>query len=621
MNYCDDPRMLIEIEKFDLSLRAYNSLKRGNIETVADILRLGENGLIKVRNLGRRSLCEVKEKLKQMGITLEAEPLQTGEIKTCVVVSAADLEEYIQRKLEDVLKSDAAIKAEITFMRGYFQPGKYCVNFSYLIDGRDPCVSALIASYLRAKYCDISGSMRDYNISRDIDKLNFPEEDEYDEYRHNTDITACERITELPKSMFDAMLRAVAAKVDIHRVFIGNITDCPLSLERIRLLSETIHLRRFDANAVHFDEAALIPAILDKFGYIADDLRTKYTEYRDANINMPISERMARFVHRRMFSSWECEIPEAAEPREITETARVMKPTALDRLGGMIGLPGVKSTVRNLTAHCAIRKMKADLAGAPETIVPNMLFLGNPGTGKTTVAKLVAEVLREHGLMRKGHLVTAARADLIGRHTGETAPKTTERFVLALDGVFFIDEAYSLYNGEEDDQDIFGKEAIDALTGLMTEYAGRCCVILAGYEDEVEQMLRRVNPGLRERFPFRLKFEDYTELELKQIFLSKTAEQQLRLTDGCDIALDNLLHRLYASRGRDFSNGRAVQNALQEVVLQQERRLFETQNRGTALTAEEVFDLTAEDFRAAGGELLKRNVQTAEKARIGFSAA
>jgi hypothetical protein len=277
------------------------------------------------------------------------------------------------------------------------------------------------------------------------------------------------------------------------------------------------------------------------------------------------------------------------------------EPAALDVLNDMVGLSEVKERMKDLTAHCAIQKRKSQVCGAEYPVIPNMVFLGNPGTGKTAVAKLAARLFQEIGLLKRGHLVSVTRTDLVAEYTGQSAVKTTRVFKAALDGVLFVDEAYSLYHqtGSEQAGDTFSCEVLDTLTALMSEYAGRCCVIFAGYEAEMNHLLENANPGLRERFPFKLRFEDYNAQELREIFLRKARQRQLMIADEGLAILTETLERLCANKNGQFANGRAAENFLQEVVLRQERRLFDRGPEDGELTEAELLTLTGDDFSQA----------------------
>jgi Holliday junction resolvasome RuvABC ATP-dependent DNA helicase subunit len=307
---------------------------------------------------------------------------------------------------------------------------------------------------------------------------------------------------------------------------------------------------------------------------------------------------------------------------EAAEEARI-HPSALEQLNSMVGLVSVKERMKDISAHCFIRKLKSEVCGTEKSIVPNMLFLGNAGTGKTTAAKLMAQAFREIGLIKRGHLVRVTRADLVAEYTGQSAKKTTDIFESALDGVLFVDEAYSLYHKTESEHagDTFTQEVIDTLTALMSEHAGRCCVIFAGYSDEMNYMLEHANPGLRERFPFKMQFDDYSAAELVEIFLLKAASQKLVISDECRPILAGTLNRMCSNKGRLFANGRVSENFLQEVILHQERRLFDAQQSGASLSEIELLTLSTKDFQAASESMLSAMPIVAAKSPIGFATA
>lgn len=307
------------------------------------------------------------------------------------------------------------------------------------------------------------------------------------------------------------------------------------------------------------------------------------------------------------------------------ELPRLMEtdtPFALEELERMTGLSRVKERMWDMTAHCFIRSLKHDSHGAKRPIVPNMLFLGNPGTGKTTVAKLTGKLLNEIGLMEKGHLVSVTRADLVGRYLGETAQKTTEVFLSALDGILFVDEAYSLCEdrGYGYAGDLYGNEAISTLSALMSEHEGRCCVIFAGYHREMMRLMEEGNPGLRERFPMRLDFDDYDAKELEAIFLKKLQDQTMQMEEGCTELLTTAMERICSNKSRTFANARSANNFFQDVVLHQERRLYQSKRSGADVDKCDLFTLTCPDFLKAMESIPNAAPPALPKRAIGFQA-
>merc|ERR1719428_2809172 len=203
---------------------------------------------------------------------------------------------------------------------------------------------------------------------------------------------------------------------------------------------------------------------------------------------------------------------------------------ALTKLDGIVGLQGVKSFVKSLFAQLKmeVERREAGLGGPGSAGTLHMIFSGNPGTGKTTVARIVAELLASMGLIRKGHIVEADRATLVAGYSGQTALKTRQVVDQAMGGVLFVDEAYALVS--EDGKDSFGKEALDTLIKIIEDRRSDLVVILAGYPDEMARLVA-TNPGVRSRFPTQVLFEDYTESELMQIAASMLAGDGFSLSE------------------------------------------------------------------------------------------
>lgn len=257
--------------------------------------------------------------------------------------------------------------------------------------------------------------------------------------------------------------------------------------------------------------------------------------------------------------------PQAASPVPARE------PGALQELHGLTGLGRVKDLISELRAFLEVqeRRRAAGLRTEPQSL--HMVFRGNPGTGKTTVARLVARLFKEMGLLEKGHLVEVERADLVGEYIGHTAQRVREQVKRALGGVLFVDEAYSLARGGEKD---FGREAIDALVKAMEDHRHNLVLILAGYRDEMEDFLQK-NPGLRSRFPIHIDFPDYSADELVNIAEGMAADRDYRLSEEARRRLKEILSSPSGRGHGALGNARFVRNLIERAVRRQAVRLVE----------------------------------------------
>ena len=238
-------------------------------------------------------------------------------------------------------------------------------------------------------------------------------------------------------------------------------------------------------------------------------------------------------------------------------------------LDGLVGLGAVKEYVFGLADNLQVQQRRAAAGFKTASLSMHMIFTGNPGTGKTTIARLVAKYLKAIGALKGGQLVEVTRADLVGRYTGHTAPLTNSVIESALGGVLFIDEAYSLYRGE---QDSFGLEAIDTLVKGMEDHRDELVVILAGYTREMETFLT-ANSGLASRFPNKIEFPDYTADELLDITNVLAKGKGYRLAEGCTFPLLGYYKRRQALDSRTAGNGRLARNTLEKAIFHQSRRL------------------------------------------------
>lgn len=265
----------------------------------------------------------------------------------------------------------------------------------------------------------------------------------------------------------------------------------------------------------------------------------------------------------------------------------------LDRLDAeLIGLQPVKSRIRDICALLLVERLRSQLNLNTEPPSLHMSFTGNPGTGKTTLALRMAEILHRLGYVRKGHLVAVTRDDLVGQYIGHTAPKTREVLKRAMGGVLFIDEAYYLHR--PDNERDYGQEAIEILLQEMENHRDDLVVIVAGYKDRMESFLRS-NPGLSSRVAHHIDFPDYSSLELLEIAHLMLKQMQYTLSSGAEAALRDYIERRQAQP--NFSNARSIRNALDRARLRQASRLVA--QRGTTLSARDLITIEADDIRAS----------------------
>ncbi|MEM8947223.1 MAG: AAA family ATPase [Planctomycetota bacterium] len=274
--------------------------------------------------------------------------------------------------------------------------------------------------------------------------------------------------------------------------------------------------------------------------------------------------------------------PPDAEPKPSLEEALA----ELDRL---IGLDNIKHEVRTLANFLKVQKQRED-AGLPSTKLSlHMVFNGNPGTGKTTVARIVGKVFGAMGVLTKGHLIETDRSGLVAEYAGQTGPKTNKKIDEALDGVLFIDEAYTLISAEGEDP--FGHEAVQTLLKRMEDDRKRLVVILAGYPREMDALLKS-NPGLSSRFSRHLEFIDYTPLQLSQIFGLMCDKNHYQLTALARAKVIVGLDYLYQRRGRHFGNGRTSRNTFEHAIRRMANRIAEIPE----LSVEQLTTIEAEDI-------------------------
>ncbi|MBP3522078.1 MAG: AAA family ATPase, partial [Clostridia bacterium] len=276
-------------------------------------------------------------------------------------------------------------------------------------------------------------------------------------------------------------------------------------------------------------------------------------------------------------------------------------------LDSLIGLDGVKREVRSLINLIKVRKMREAHDLKVMDMSFHMVFTGNPGTGKTTVARLIAKIYKQLGFLSGGQLIETDRSGLVAGYVGQTAGKVTEVVKSALGGILFIDEAYALARKGMDND--FGREAIDTLVKLMEDHRDDLVVIVAGYTDEMHDFLTS-NPGLISRFNKYIDFPDYTDDELMEILAMNAKRQGYTVTDEANQVVRAMLEGMSVSDRLDFGNARGMRNTLEKLVQEQANRLAEATGE---ITREMLCEITAQDAKTAvsGGE----EEETAEMAQ------
>ena len=265
----------------------------------------------------------------------------------------------------------------------------------------------------------------------------------------------------------------------------------------------------------------------------------------------------------------------------------------LDKLDReLVGLKPVKTRINETAALLLVDRVRKQMHLSSETPTLHMCFTGNPGTGKTTVALRMAEILHRLGYVREGHLVSVTRDDLVGQYIGHTAPKTKEVIKKAMGGVLFIDEAYYLYRPENERD--YGQESIEILLQVMENNRDDLVVILAGYKDKMDQFFHS-NPGMRSRIAHHIDFPDYRPDELLAIAKLMLAEQNYQFSDeGEKVFAEYITKRMTMEH---FANARSVRNALDRARLRQANRLFASS--GKKLTKHHLMTIEAEDILAS----------------------
>lgn len=286
------------------------------------------------------------------------------------------------------------------------------------------------------------------------------------------------------------------------------------------------------------------------------------------------------------------QIEEAAQMREAKESEEQKEPekSGMEELNELIGLETVKHDVEELVGLARVMKMRQDKGMKTVPVSLHLVFSGNPGTGKTTVARILAKLYKEIGILTTGQLVETDRSGLVAGYVGQTAIKTQKKIQEAMGGVLFIDEAYTLNQEGEN----YGQEAIDTILKAMEDNRDKFVVIVAGYTELMKAFVES-NPGLKSRFNKFFEFPDYTAEELQQIFMMQCGKYQYTMTEEAESAVMAEITRLEESKGENFANAREVRNLFERIITNQASRVSELEDvdeeQLTTITAEDLEDL------------------------------
>lgn len=330
-------------------------------------------------------------------------------------------------------------------------------------------------------------------------------------------------------------------------------------------------------------DAKLANKIQEGKGYLAPELRGIFDSWYDQKLKTEI------------YPQYQDVLTIKAE-----EIKAIPKGTAYERLQKMVGITQIKAVIEKALNYNKLQKIyreKGIKTGCP---VMHMVFTGNPGTAKTTVARLLAQIMQDNGLLSRGHLVEVGRSDLVGKYVGWTAKCVKEKFKEAKGGVLFIDEAYSLLDNRAGS---YGDEAINTIVQEMENHREELVVIFAGYPEKMEEFIQK-NPGLRSRIAFHVSFPDYNELELCQIAQLMGKEKGIEFTQEAMGKLRTVFR--YMGKKDDFGNGRYVRSMLEQAQMNQAERLLKKDI--STITDTELFTITAEDIEIPLMEREERRV-------------
>lgn len=403
-----------------------------------------------------------------------------------------------------------------------------------------------------------------------------------------------------PKWMLWSLTSSVCeSEVFLPPVFYWNLAESDAkrgteaSRTFIRMLTNILLYLAAVDDDVSYDEAAYITECTDKLTAICDTSGVrKSREALNPLDYVTSSEPGFQEKHRLQEQTAGGEkLKEGDAEKTDTEEKKPDFDELMAQLDSLVGLDDVKKDIKNLMNLVKVRRLRKENGLPIPPMSLHMVFMGNPGTGKTTVARIISGLYAAIGVLEKGQLIEVDRSGLVAGYVGQTALKTQEVIKSALGGVLFIDEAYSLASGGEND---FGREAIETILKAMEDHRDELIVVVAGYDGPMEKFINS-NPGLQSRFNKYFYFPDYNGEQLLHIFKGQCKKNGYALTEEAEAEAKAMFEELYENRGENFGNGRDVRNVFEDTVVRQSNRVAALD----APTKDDLMQFLPEDLRDA----------------------